>query len=693
MFHVLISAASADQGFAHQLRQDLEQAGLKTKVDDSNTALDTLLNDVGQVVVVLSPHSQESERLGQILAFARDNELNLIPIRYQFAPLPILLQDSPLLDMQSSTLYKTGVPELIAVLQGKQSLYDVMLPQNLHIHDTRNHCPHDLRRYLSILALISSPIAAEDGKSAPRQVSDHFLVWARLAGAFAGLKADGVQGLFLQRLLPPTPGNLSEILQGHFRILHIQAPTYDGGLILENGHGHETELYPQHLANMLQESAVELLFLHGELRQTDSEILLEETPLQALLQISVDVDTDTIGQFSAALYTQLVAGNDLVTILSELAPRFGISNEDLSLHFSPNQDNYRLARAPQAATILIDDGLPAKHNIPRHIGFVGHRAPLSELSREITSSDYRQIAIYGSIESGKSWLAAEYATRYGWRYPDGILWHHVSARTKSEDIVGQLLAMLELPPTTHWNTLREILREKQVLIILDQLDQWDDPLEVGELADFIARLDHLGGTRILLTSWGPVQPITYTSDTEENYVEALASDEAQHLVRRYIEAYGLQDIFSQEAAITAFAEVTQQLPWLIREAIQIVQRDGLSAALEAIQELTRDVSDAFEAHMIRQINELSPDAIRALHVLQGLPDGFTLDLVHYIAPNLEPPVLRELLRLDMLQRNGTLYRVPLIVRIYLRHYLPLSAADQDAIDAQVTSYLVGEQQK
>ena len=688
MYYVLISAATEDEAFALQLKETLEQSEILIKVDPPDTELSDVLADVGQVVVVLSEHTQNDARVQQVIAFAHDNELDIVPIRHRFAPLPLTLQQSPIIDMQSHARTAQVMSGLVDVLRSKQSLDDVVIPQNVSITDTRGTTRHDIRRYLSVLTVISAPIAAADGENPPQEISNGTLPWLRLASAFAGLQADGHSGLFLQRLLPPTAGNLSETLESNFDVLHITAPAYDGGLLLENSHGHEAPLYPQHLTAMLQDSTTSLLILHSNLRANDCEIMLEETPLKAILMISPAVDIDPASQFSAALVASLNQDEALQTAIETHATSLGIAQDDLQL-FTPEATDFSIASG-QASSVLIDDGLPHTINVAFEPEFVGQRQALTELSQEIASSDYRQIAIYGGIESGKSWLAAEYVARNGWRYPDGILWQHISARTKSEDVIGQILGLLDLPPTTHWNTLRDILREKRILIVLDQLDQWDDPLEVGELADFIARLDHLGGTRILLTSWGPVQPITYTTGTEENLVEALAQDEAQHLVQQYSDLYALHKIFNDEPVTKAFTEVTLYQPWLIREAIQIVRREGLAAALEAIKELTRDVSDAFEAHMIRQISSLSPDATRILHKLQGLPAGFPLTLLQAINPELAPSVVQELLRLDMLQRKGNLYTVPLIIKIYLRQYLPLSVEEQDDIDAIVIETLVGE---
>jgi hypothetical protein len=268
------------------------------------------------------------------------------------------------------------------------------------------------------------------------------------------------------------------------------------------------------------------------------------------------------------------------------------------------------------------------------------------------------------------------------------LWIRITEHSKSEDVIGQLLALLALPAETSWAILRELLRERQVLIVLDQVDEWGDPLEIGELADFIARLDNIGGTRVLLTSWGPVQPLTFTSGTEENFVNELSADEAERLVWQLVQQYDLNDQFPDQAAVDSFLERTLFIPWLIREGLRMVRVNNLAATLADLETLTSDVSDIFDHYMNTQFERISDSSRQLLKRLQGLPDGFDRRLVEHIGGDDTRNGLRELIRNNVLQREGNLYHVPAIVRKLLRDYEPLSDDDRDKIDELVLQHLL-----
>jgi hypothetical protein len=691
MSSVLISFAPEDESFAQRLHTDLRGADLQVVADNPDVAVDEIVKTTSAVVVVMSPATAAAERVQRILDFARDHELQCIPVLHMFTPMPAAFTLLTPLDMSTDRRYAANLPGLVAVLREESTLDDVCLPEWMTIDDRRHRVAADLGHYLGVLTLIAAPRADQSGQGKPHEHRNAELAWQHHAAIVPALAADGAQSLLFARVMPPTAEQLAADVQQPYRVVCLSAYSTDEALVLENEWEHEAPLYPQHLVNMFADSRAELLILHGQLDENEADILLEETHLRALLLVDPELDSATLAHALSHLYARLHAGRPISSALYAAIENSGVNGDAFRLKFKPGVDDARVTLPPEgkaANWCLIDDGLPATRNVPVHPGFVGRRDSLDELAREIASSDYRQIAIYGEHEAGKSWLAAEYIAQHGWRYPDGVVWLRISEQSKSEDVIGQLLAMLELPPTTNWNTLRELLRERSVLIILDQLDEWSNPLEVGELADFIARLDHIGGTRVLLTSWGPVQPITYTTGTEENEVHPLTGDEARHLTARYVAQYEVTDILAQDEAIHAFAAATKHEPWLIREAIQLVERHGLAAAIASIKELTTDVADPFELHMLNQIEALEMVELDVLRRLQGLRDGVRLDMIQTIAPAAKAPVIRRLLKLDMLRRDGVLYRVPSIIQLYLRQYFPLTVAQQDDIDRIVTQYML-----
>lgn len=691
MSSVLISFAKEDEAFAQRLHADLRKADLQIVADNPEIALAEIVATTSSIVLVTSPASIVDERVQHIIDFARDHELQLYPVMHRFTPMPDGLALVMPLDMSTETRYDNLLPGLVELLQNGTDLEAVLFPDWLTIEDSRHWVGADLQHYMGILTLIARPRAGQSGDAPTPPYRNDVLDWYHHAAIVPAIAADGVESTFIARVTPPTAERLHEQLQAPYRIVCISCGNQDEALLFEDEWEREAPLYPQHLVNMFADSPAELLILQAELPENDAEILLEESNLNVLLLVNPELDTATFTHLLKFFYTRLRAGQSISTALYTSIEQSEVDGAGFKLLFKPGLEEARITvpnETKAAHWSLIDDGLPAMFNTSVNVGFVGRRDSLDELAREIASSDYRQIAIYGDHESGKSWMAAEYIAQHGWRYPDGVVWLRITEQSKSEDVIGQLLAVLELPSTTNWNTVRELLRERSVLIVLDQLDEWGDPLEIGELADFIARLDTVGGSRILLTSWGPVQPITYTSGTEENQIHPLTIDEARRLTAQYVTRYDIKNVLSEDNAINAFAAVTQHEPWLIREAIQLVERHGLSDALAAIKDLTEDVADPFEAHMLKQLDLLEPHEIDVVRRLQGLKDGVSLELVQELVPIIETPVLRRLLKLDMLRREGTLYRVPKIVQLYLRQYLPLNDAEQDEIDNIVIQFML-----
>ncbi len=63
--------------------------------------------------------------------------------------------------------------------------------------------------------------------------------------------------------------------------------------------------------------------------------------------------------------------------------------------------------------------------VPSLAGFAGRREELTMLAEDIPGADVRLCALHGPAGIGKSWLAAEFVARFGWRFPDGVLWFDV----------------------------------------------------------------------------------------------------------------------------------------------------------------------------------------------------------------------------------------------------------------------------
>lgn len=697
MSHIFLSYDRSDADFVQRLMTDLTAAGIDGVSAERSDATDKRLRDATTVIAIISPESMASETVQAEVDFAAGNHIRIIPIVSKLAkPVPTL-RGTPLVDMSTAARYAATLPHLIKLLRQDAEVGYSIFPTQQHVDNSNAVVNTDLERYVSVLAAIAAPIADASGDGPPLKRRPVTTTWQKLASGIPPLDAEGMAPLAFTRLMPPTLDHLAQQMEAPYQVLYLHSYNRDEALILEDEWGKEQPFYPNALINVLMRSSAKLLILVGSLPIDEAETLLEESSIQAIIQLDDRLDDFTLATYVQQVLWQLGNGMSVqaahraaLSILSDATMRIDHLTQLIHLPDAPAVKLDLPATDQRGPYSLIFNGMPTLRNVPTFPAFVGHRRELMELNKEITEDRYRQIALYGPIESGKTWLAAEYVARFAWRYPDGVMWMRISAQTKSEDIIGQLLALLELPPTTNWNTLRTILHDRSVLVVLDQLDEWDDPLEVGELADFIARLDQLGGTRVLLTAWGPVQPITFTSGTEENTVDALTEDEARYLIAQYIDRLSLGTEFSTTDRVETFLNKTGAIPWLIREGMQFVDRMGYIEGIGALEEIVEEVADPYERHMSQQINALSDEAFAALRLLQGLPDGFSRDLIASIVPNFHQALLHEMLLLDMIHFDGRLYRLPWMIRNYLQHYAALSPEEQAAVDTDVIESLLEE---
>ncbi len=731
MSHVFISYSRRDVDFANRLVDDLEKVDLSIWFDQKSidpganwdAAIEQGLKEAIAVIVIISPDSMTSDNVRNEINFARDSDQRIIPVLYRFAQVFLNLETLNWVDLSSDQLYSKNLTKLLVFLADEFSLLkklsnieqassmeltgisgveiEVAQRHVVTTSDTRKIVPSQSQRYLQILGVVPAPFANSSGEGAPEHPLDPANEWRKLATSItSATQSAGEQGvpIALTRLMPPTIEHLGMVLSNQrsgYQILHLVCYSRDDILYFENEWGHEELLFPQRLISYLQDSSIELLILDGEISSGAALLILEESPIQAIISLDAFVSNEATSFFARRFYAELAMGQSVGRAFDEaiemLQEGFPEEATYYQLVFKAGQDDLQLRLPPEserAEQSLINSGLPAMRGVPINLDFVGQRHPLTELSREIASAAFRQIAIYGLGGIGKSWLAAEYVARQGWRYPDGVVWVRITEQSKSEDIIGQLLALLELPYDTTWTTLRELLRDRKVLIVLDQVDEWGDPLEIGELADFIARLDNIGGTRVLLTSWGPVQPITFTSGTEENFVNEMPSDEAERFAWQLVQQYDLNDEFPDQAAVDSFLARTLFTPWLIREGIRMVRSNGLATTLTDLEAFTDEVSDVFDHFMQTQFERLSDSARQFLKRLQVLPDGFTRELAGRINGENPRDGLRELIGYNVVRREGNLYYIPAIIRKLLRDYAPLSDEDRDKIDEIIIQYLL-----
>ena len=740
MSQVFISYSRRNLDFAKQLVDDLQKAGLKVWFDQISiepgeqwdAAIEKGLQSAIAVIVIISPDSMESVNVRNEINFARDNDQLILPVLFQMAQVQLNLESINWVDLSEPKLYQVNLPRLIARLAKEAQLLDEQkLPLSYKVappaasafsgvdeavgqdavtvaQDSRQVSQTQLRRYIRALAVISVPFVNSDGDVSPTNPLDINLAWRNLAQAVTTayqLPGDATGApLALVRLAPPTANNLTKALNidgaDGYQIVHLVAQATNNTLFLENEDGSADGVQATRFKTVFGETTAKLLVCDTPLTDELVAQLLTETPLQAVIAPTTVQTEDAILLFNSRFYGRLASGEEVNTAFTAVAESVQASHPQLTYRLKLKDETapLKLELPPpdqRADKPLIDSGLPPMRNVPVNLGFVGRGKELQNLHGKAFEANIRQMAINGMGGIGKSWVASEYISRFGWRYPDGILWMHICEQTKSEDILGQLLALLEMPATTSPGDLRTALKNRRVLVILDQANEWNDPLEVGEITDFIARVDPLSGTRFMLTAWADVQPLSRTNGTGKIIIQEMPAPEANMLIQRLIEDHNLQSEFDAlDNGLAQFTEKTFFTPWLIRKGIDSVKLDGLEYALEDLQDLPDELDTAMDWHIGRQIDNLKDklsDTRDFLRKLQGVPDSFDRKLAEALAEQTARQHLRELVRRNLLRREGKLYNLPAIVRAYLRQNLPLTDEEQDQVDEAIIKHMLAGQ--
>ncbi|KAB2854778.1 MAG: AAA family ATPase, partial [Anaerolineae bacterium] len=403
-------------------------------------------------------------------------------------------------------VYPINLQKLIAVLHREPGLsINAERPEeSVAVDDTRKLSPALLQNYLHIAGLIAKQSAGHPD-------------WRRLAGSIstASQLHAGAQALALTRLNPPTVSRLAAFLamRPSAQILHVICRIEKDVFFVEDEQGQDTELSIEDLERTLRNGSVKALVIQGHVSMVGMQKLLEHSSVQAVLNIGASEVAQQL--FAEHFYSTLAIGKTVQeayqTALDRIGPDDTHDFQLVAKHDAVLLDYPSIEK--RAVQPIIDPGLPPLRNVPINPDFVGQGQSLLEMGEKL--NDSRQLMIYGLSGIGKSWLASEYISRYGWRYSDGIVWVQVSEQTRAEDIFNQLRLLLELPLSTPLSDLENILRQRRVLIVLDQANTWGNGPELTELAQFVSRLDPLGGTRVMLTSWESISGLSDVSGARD----------------------------------------------------------------------------------------------------------------------------------------------------------------------------------
>ncbi len=276
----------------------------------------------------------------------------------------------------------------------------------------------------------------------------------------------------------------------------------------------------------------------------------------------------------------------------------GVSLQDLGRHRLKD-----LSEAEQLCQVDID-GLqtefpPLKslnlftHNLPaQSTSFVGRLRDVAEIKDLLLQNDVRLITLSGPGGTGKTRLSLQVAEELLGRYPDGIFFIPLAEATDAELVISKIARELEVREGGSQpllNTLTNYVRDKEMLLILDNFEQVIEAAAV--ISDLLAAapaIKIIVSSRTLLNLRAehnfPVATLSLPSPDQPFSLDALGENEATKLFVERATAANPRLVLSEENA-RVVAEICHRLdglPLAIELAAARVRLLSLDALLDRL---------------------------------------------------------------------------------------------------------------
>ncbi len=561
-----------------------------------------------------------------------------------------------------------------------------------------------LQRYLPVLVVIAAPFASLGGHDEPLNPLDPLLEWNALLRAVKEsgmMQKAGSTPLAVVRLAPPTSARLGEALSHRgadaFRVVHLICHGERDMLYLEDDDGSEAYAVAEHVVRLFSQSDARLVVMEGCFSRRLAQMLVEDTPVEAVVGSLRRVAPADAVAFNARFYATLTGGAGVreafraATGELKKRPDGQADRYELVIH-----DDYHEAWVPlpdpprRAARPLVAPGGHPMSHVPEPIGFVGRRELLARLAGDVFEHNRRLIMLAGDRRVGKRWLAAIFAHRFGWRFPDGVLWHRCTPVTGVREVETALGRMMGLDPFASCDEIVAAFSGRQTLIILEHVDAIESAEERGRLGALLRDVLASGGHCVMMTarqSDKQLLPSGPAYEVRVRDVPSFSPRAARTLAMRRAVERGVEVL--DVDTIDDFLECTRHVPWLIIKGVAMVERHGITRTLDDLKPLASEKGDLLRAYLRRRLEKLVIEQRALLKLLiraQGLPGALDERLALGLTGANAAEHVAALVEHEVLLREGALYVVPDDVRAFIRDRFPLDAARQEHVDRVVLQY-------
>ena len=241
------------------------------------------------------------------------------------------------------------------------------------------------------------------------------------------------------------------------------------------------------------------------------------------------------------------------------------------------------------------DSNPPTSNLPASLStFLGRAAALDELATLLGDDRVRLVTLVGPGGTGKTRLAVEAARRQVERFEGGVFFVDLSGEREPDEVfaaIGRTLGMSGATEVSPLDALRHVLREREVLLVLDNFEQVTSAGPgVIELLQHCSRVKALVTSREALRVGGerlfPVPPLSLPAQNAAgSAVERLLQSESGRLFHERAVAVGSGFVLTEANAadVAAICRRLDGLPLAIELAaaqVKLFSVDQLRERLE-----------------------------------------------------------------------------------------------------------------
>ena len=258
----------------------------------------------------------------------------------------------------------------------------------------------------------------------------------------------------------------------------------------------------------------------------------------------------------------------------------GLISDDLALLLT---ESFSASSTP---TIPIEDrslAIPEPVLPVQMTSMVGRERDVEEIEALLRREDVRLLTLTGPGGIGKSRLAFEVLARAKRSFADGIQFALLAPLHDPKLVpaaIGQALAVREAPDRSTLEVVKELLRDRELLLLLDNFEHLlESATVVSELLLAAPRLKVLATSRAALQLLGE----------REYVVRPLSVPRDSHMTAAHLTAYGAVSLFVNRASVANRAfELTEANA---DDVVEIVsQLDGLPLAIELAAARSRSLS-------------------------------------------------------------------------------------------------------